>query len=185
MDTGFQELDEPEVREIDRRNGNTARARRQAAQAPRVTEDEAGNVHRQTATSLVIPEEKRCVATTLAGNRCKVGRMHGLTVCTFHSHLALSADALAHIADVDQKPRLSPRAALKHAVQMQADPLAQAAVRGALDSDGRSATSAVLALVDAVDPLVQQEASIDLTAEGVQTASLRQLRAVFGSTTPS
>lgn len=173
-----------EIREVDRVNGHAARARRQAAKAdesPGVVVDERGDVHRLTSTTLVIPEEKRCTAMTVRGERCKVGRMRGLQVCVFHSHLALADDTLALIA-TEEAPRLSPRQALKAVVAHRAEELAQAAVSGALESDGLAQTRAVLALVDAVDPLAQEAGSITLTREGVESASYSQMRAVFGST---
>jgi len=172
------------VRDVDRRNGHAARARQQAAraEAPRVVEDEAGNVHRTTSTTLVIPEEKRCEATTVRGTRCRVGRMRGLRFCVFHGHLAATDEALVS-AVADEKPRLSPRRALQRVVEQRADALAEAAVGGALDADGLSATRAVLALVDAVDPLQAEGGSFTLTPEGVEAATYTQLRAVFG--TPS
>jgi hypothetical protein len=172
------------VRPVDREHGHAARARRQAERAadPRVIEAADGSVHRTTSTTLVIPEEKRCTAMTVRGSRCKVGRMRGLQVCVFHSHLALADDALATLAD-GQKPRLSPREALKAVVQLRADELAQAAVSGALDAADQNRTRAVLALVDAVDPLVTIEGGLTLTAEGMQTASYRQLAQVFGAET--
>jgi len=174
------------VRPIDREHGNAARARRQAARAeePRTIEADDGSVHRLTSTSLVVPEEKRCTATTVRGTRCKVGRMRGLAVCVFHSHLALTDDALADLAD-GTKPRLSPREALKAVVALRADDLAQAAVGGALEADGVAATRAVLALVDAVDPLASEQATLTLTREGMETATLSQLRQVFGTLAPS
>jgi hypothetical protein len=143
-----------------------------------VVEDADGNVHRTKAVSLVIPEEKRCKAMTVRGQRCRVGRMRGLEVCVFHSHLALADQALASIAaDPDEvRPRLSPRKALKAVVALRAEELAEAAVGGALDSNGIGATRAVLALVDAVDPLEQQESTVTLSREGVGEMSLRQLR---------
>lgn len=168
------------VREVDRRNGNAARARKQALKEPGVIEAADGSIHRHKATSLVIPEEKRCQAITVRGERCKVGKMRGLNVCVFHAHSALSDDALATIADLEAKPRLSPRKALKAVVGLKAQELAEAAVGGALDSSGIGATRAVLALVDAVDPLVAEEATLTLTSEGVETASLRQLRQMQG-----
>ena len=173
------------VREVDQRNGHAARARKQAAQAARgeVIEDEQGNVHRTTSTTLVIPEEKRCTAMTVRGTRCKVGRMRGLQVCVFHSHLALDDDALAGIA-TDEAPRLSPRQALKAVVALRAEELAQAAVAGALDADGLSGTRAVLALVDAVDPLVQEQATLTLTRDAMSTATYAQMRQVFGTPPP-
>lgn len=172
-----------EIREVDRRNGNAARSRRQAAKSessPGVVEDEAGNVRRLTATSLVIPEEKRCTAMTVRGERCKAGKMRGLAVCIFHSHQALDDDALASLAD-GQTPRLTPRAALKAVVQLRAEALAEAAVAGALDADGLSQTRAVLALVDAVDPLVTEERGLTLSKDEMGTATYRQLQQVFGS----
>jgi hypothetical protein len=171
------------VREADRRNGNGARARRQAAKAaesPGVVEAADGSVHRLTSTTLVVPEEKRCTAMTVHGARCKVGRMRGLSVCVFHSHLALDDEALATLADGKQ-PRLSPREALKAVVALRAEELAEAAVTGALGSDGLAQTKAVLALVDAVDPLVTTGTSVTLTREGVDTATYRQMSAVFGA----
>jgi hypothetical protein len=174
-------MSEP-VREIDREHRNGARARRQAARADAspVVEDADGNVHRTTATSLVIPEEKRCVATTVRGSRCKVGRMRGLQVCIFHSHLALADEQLGGLAD-GEHPRLSPRAALKAVVALRADELAQAAVGGALAADGANRTRAVLSLVDATDPLVTEEATLTLSRDGAEQATWRQLQAVFGT----
>ena len=52
---------------------------------------------------------------------------------------------------------------------------------GALEADGRQRTGAVLALVDAVDPLVQTEESFTLSREGAEEASWRQLRAIFST----
>jgi len=168
------------VREADRRNGNAARARRQAAATPSVVEAPDGSVHRLTSTTLVVPEEKRCEAMTVRGTRCKVGRMRGLTVCVFHSHLALDDDTLAEIATAE-KPRLSPRAALKAVVALRAEELAEAAVTGALSTDGLAATRAVLALVDATDPLVTEGSTITLTREGVDSATYSQMRSVYGT----
>lgn len=170
------------VREVDRRNGNAARARRQALKEPAVVEAADGSIHRTKAVSLVIPEEKRCKALTVHGVRCRVGKMRGLDVCIFHAHRALSDDALTQIADPEVKPRLSPRKALQAVVALRAEELAEAAVGGALSADGVSATRAVLALVDAVDPLVQEEAAITLSREGAEQASWRQLRAIFSPT---
>lgn len=167
------------VRDVDRRNGNAARARRQAAKVPQTTVDEHGNVVLTAASPLLVPAEKRCTAMTLKGERCKVGRMQGLQVCIFHSHLALGDATLAQIV-TEEKPRLSPRRALEAVVQHRADELAQAAVSGALDSDGATRTKAVLALVDAVDPLRTEEATMTLTADGVQSMSMRQLLQVAG-----
>jgi len=163
------------VREVDQRNGHAARARKQAAKPAGVAVNENGDVVRLSTSPLLIPEEKRCTAMTVRGERCKVGRMRGIAVCVFHSHLALTDETLAQIV-TEEKPRLSPRAALKAVVQHRAEELAEGAVSGALDSDGAARTTAVLKLVDAVDPLVQQEAGLTLTAEGVGTASFRQLQ---------
>jgi hypothetical protein len=170
------------VREVDRRNGNAARARRKAAKQPEVLEDDEGNVHRLKAVSLVIPEEKRCKALTVHGVRCKVGKMRGMEVCVFHAHTALSDDTLALIADPEVKPRLSPRAALKAVVALRAEELAVVAVGNALEAEGLQATRAVLALVDAVDPLATEEASLTLTTEGAHEATFKQLRAIFSPT---
>ena len=53
-----------------------------------------------------------------------------------------------------------------------------------LDPDERielfSGARAVLALVDATDPLVVQEGTVTLTREGMATASVRELRTLFG-----
>ena len=108
--------------------------------------------------------------------------MRGLRFCVFHGHLAATDEALVS-AVADEKPRLSPRRALQRVVEQRADALAEAAVGGALDADGLSATRAVLALVDAVDPLQAEGGSFTLTPEGVEAATYTQLRAVFG--TPS
>jgi len=177
----YEPMDDP-VREVDREHRNGARARRQAAKAESagVVEDEAGNVHRLKATTLVIPEERRCTAMTVRGTRCKVGRMRGLEVCVFHSHLALTDDTLAALVDQDAKPRLSPRRALQAVVQLRAEELAEAAVGGALESDGARATSAVISLLDAVDPLVTEGSTVTLTRQGMEDASYAQLRQVFG-----
>jgi hypothetical protein len=170
------------VRETDRRNGHAARAVKQAERAadPRVIEDEDGNVHRTTSTTLVIPEEKRCEATTVRGTRCRVGRMRGLRFCVFHGHLAATDEALVS-AVADERPRLSPRRALQRVVEQRADQLAEAAVGAALDAEGLSGTRAVLALVDAVDPLVSEGATLTLTEEGVKNATYTQLHAVYGT----
>jgi hypothetical protein len=172
---------ETPVREVDRRNGNMARARKQAEASPRLAEDEEGNVHRLKATSLVIPEERRCKALTVHGRRCRVGKMRGMEVCVFHAHHALTDEGLAALADSEAKPRLSPRKALKAVVALKGQELAEAAVDGALSEDGARRTRAVLDLVDAVDPLTTEEASITLSREGAETATWRQLAAVFGA----
>jgi hypothetical protein len=180
---GTREVGEPvdqfSLREVDKRNGNASRARRQHEAEPRVVEAPDGSIHRTKAVSLVIPEEKRCQALTVRGERCRAGKMRGMEVCIFHAHRALSDDALATLADPEAKPRLSPRKALKAVVALRAEDLAEAAVGGALDSNGIAATRAVLALVDAVDPLEQQEQQITLSREGVGEMSLKQLRQVF------
>lgn len=170
------------VREADRRNGHVARARQQAERAltSPVVEDEHGNVHRTTSTTLVIPEEKRCEATTVRGTRCRVGRMRGLRFCVFHGHLAATDEVLA-AAVTDEPPRLSPRRALQRVVEQRAGELAEAAVGAALDAEGLSGTRAVLALVDAVDPLQTEGGSLTLTPEGIEAATYTQLRAVFGT----
>lgn len=169
------------LREVDLRNGNKARALRQRAalSEPRVVEDEEGNVHRTQKTSLLIPEEKRCKAITVHGVRCRVGKMRGMEVCVFHAHHALSDDALASIADEETKPRLSPRKALKAVVALKGQQLAEAAVEGALSADGANRTRAVLALVDAVDPLQTEEQTITLSREGAATATWSQMKAIF------
>jgi len=167
------------VREVDRRNGNAARARKQALKEPEMVEDSEGNVHHLKAKSLAIPEDKRCQALTVHGVRCKAGKMRGMEVCVFHSHRALSDDALATIIDPEAKPRLTPRKALKAVVALRAGELAEAAVGGALDSDGIQRTRAVLALIDAVDPLQTEEGQITLTSEGAATATWSQMRAIF------
>ena len=131
------------------------------------------------AKALVVPVEKRCTAMTVRGERCRVGKIRGMEVCVFHAHRALSDDALAQIADPEVKPRLSPRKALKAVVALRAEQLAEAAVSGALESDGAGRTRAVLALVDAVDPLQTEEGQITLTSEGAATATWSQMRAIF------
>lgn len=179
---GAELLADP-VREVDRRNGNASRARRQALKEPEMVEDEAGNVHHVKAVSLAIPEEKRCQALTVHGVRCKAGKMRGMEVCVFHSHRALSDDALATIADKNGvEPRLTPRKALKAVVALRAGELAEAAVGGALAAEGANRTRAVLALVDAVDPLVTEEGSITLSREGAATATWSQMRQIFNPT---
>lgn len=175
---GAELLADP-VREVDRRNGNAARARKQALKEPEMVEDSEGNVHHLKAKSLAIPEDKRCQALTVHGVRCKAGKMRGMEVCVFHSHRALSDDALATIIDPEAKPRLTPRKALKAVVALRAGELAEAAVGGALDSDGIQRTRAVLALIDAVDPLQTEEGQITLTSEGAATATWSQMRAIF------
>jgi len=170
------------VREVDLRNGNAARARKQAAKQPEMVEDEAGNVHHVKAVSLAIPEEKRCQALTVHGVRCKAGKMRGMEVCVFHSHRALSDESLATIADPEVKPRLTPRKALQAVVALRAGELAEAAVGGALDSSGIAATRAVLALIDSVDPLVTEAGQITLSREGAETATWSQMRQVFNPT---
>jgi hypothetical protein len=167
------------VREVDRANRNGSRARKQAAKQTLVHEDADGNVHRKTATTLVIPEEKRCVAMTVSGNRCKVGRMRGVSVCTFHAHLALTDEGLQTLA-TGEKPRLSPRKALQAVVALRAEELAEGAVSGALTAVGSNRTKAVLALIDSVDPLVQTEETVTFDTEGAKTASWKQLKQAFG-----
>ena len=180
-DPGAELLTDP-VREVDRRNGNAARARKQALKEPGVVEAEDGSIHRTKAVSLVIPEDRRCKAMTVRGVRCRAGKMRGLEVCIFHSHQALSDDTLAEIVNPEVKPRLTPRAALKAVVALRAEELAEAAVGGALSADGANRTRAVLSLVDATDPLVTEEATLTLSREGAEQATWRQLRAIFSPT---
>jgi len=177
---GAEESEAPHdpVREVDRRNGNAARARKQALKEPGVVEDGEGNILLK-AKSLVIPEEKRCQALTVHGRRCRSGKMRGMEVCVFHAHRALTDEALATLADPEVKPRLTPRKALQAVVALRAGELAEAAVGGALSADGISATRAVISLIDSVDPLVQSEETLTLSREGAETASYRQLRALF------
>ena len=141
-------------------------------------EEEDGSIHLK-AKSLVIPEEKRCTSLTVHGRRCRSGKMRGMEVCVFHAHRALTDDALASIADPEVKPRLTPRKALQAVVALRAGELAEAAVGGALSADGISATRAVISLIDSVDPLVQAEETMTLSREGAETATYRQLRALF------
>lgn len=174
------------VRAVDKRNGNGARAirqRRKALSEPGVVEDAEGNVHRTKATSLVIPEEKRCKAMTVHGARCRVGKMRGLDVCIFHAHTALGDQALEGIAaDPDEvRPRLSPRKALKARAALRADEMAEAAVDGAVSAAPRDGGRAILAVIDSVDPLVTEETTFTLSREGVDGASFKQLAAVYGS----
>ena len=168
------------TREVDRRNGNAARARKQAAKQSLVREAADGSVHRQTPTTLVIPEEKRCRSLTVRGVRCKVGKMRGMEVCIFHAHRALSDDALSTLANPEAKPRLSPRKALQAVVALRAEELAEAAVEGSLSAEGANRTRAILQLVDAVDPLVVTEEQVSFSPEGAERASWRQLSAAFG-----
>ena len=166
------------VREVDQRNGNAARARKQAAKQPEMVEDEAGNVLRR-ASALVVPEEKRCQAVTVRGERCRVGKIRGMEVCVFHAHRALSDEQLIPLVDPEAKPRLSPRKALQAVVALRAEELGAAAVDGALSAEGAGKTRAILSLVDAVDPLTAEESSITLSREGVEELSLKQLRSVL------
>jgi hypothetical protein len=168
------------VREVDRRNGNAARAKKQAAKQPGVVVTENGDIVRK-AESLVIPEEKRCRSLTVRGERCRSGKMRGMEVCVFHAHRALSEDALSTLADPEAKPRLTPRKALKAAVALRAGEMAEAAVDGAMAADGANRTRAVLALIDAVDPLQQEEGQITFDTEGAKTASWKTLRHAFGA----
>jgi hypothetical protein len=173
---------ETPVREVDRRNGNKARALRQRERVdnPRVVEAADGSIHRTKAVSLVIPAEKRCTALTVHGVRCRAGKMRGLEVCVFHAHSALSDEALATIADPEASPRLTPRKALKAVVALRAKELAEGAVDGALQADGANRTRAVISLLDAVDPLLVEEQGFTLSPEGAERATYRQLAAVFG-----
>jgi hypothetical protein len=182
MSTPERDL-EDEVRPIDRQHRNGSRARKQAAASAGVAVNERGDVVRLSTSPLLIPEEKRCTAMTVKGERCKAGRMVGLAVCIFHSHLALTDETLAQIV-TEEKPRLTPRAALKTVVALRAEELAEAAVSGALDADAGARTKAVLALVDATDPLVQEHASLTLSREGVEGASFTQLRALVAAAAP-
>jgi hypothetical protein len=169
------------VREVDRRNGNAARARKQAAKPPSVVEDAQGNVHRSKAVSLVIPEEKRCKAMTVRGTRCRVGKMRGMEVCVFHVHTALSDASLATLADPEVKPRLSPRKALQAVVALRAEELAEGAVSGALSAEAGNRTRAVLALIDSVDPVVLTEETVSFSPEGARNATWKQLSAAYGT----
>jgi hypothetical protein len=56
------------------------------------------------------------------------------------------------------------------------------AVGSALSESGGAATRAVLALVDAVDPLVTEQAGITLTSEGAESATWSQMRQIFSPT---
>jgi hypothetical protein len=107
--------------------------------------------------------------------------MRGLEVCVFHAHRALSDDSLADIAtDPDVvRPRLSPRKALKAVVALRAEELAMVAVGSALSESGGAATRAVLALVDAVDPLMTEAGSVTLSREGAESATWSQMRQIF------
>jgi hypothetical protein len=166
-----------------RKVAQKARQKRQDALAEagtNVVEDADGNVHRTKATTLVIPEGKRCTAMKVNGDRCKAGKMRGIEVCIFHSHLALTDDTLARLSS-GEEPRLSPRKALKAVVALRAEELAEGAVSGALEAEGSNRTKAILSLIDSVDPLVQTEEMVTFSPEGAERASYKQLFAAFGA----
>ena len=140
---------------IVRRSDSVSRSKRQAARPSRQVEDPRTKaVRKPRASTLVVPEEKRCEALTTLGARCKAPRLRGLKVCMFHGHLATDDERLATLADPKgQNPPLSPRRALKAVAALRAGELAVAAVAGALAKAPDDGGRALLALVDAVDPV--------------------------------
>src|SRR5215510_11181769 len=116
-------------------SSNGARRRRQEAQTSRTVEDHAGSVHDPRATTLRVPEEKRCEALTTRGARCKAPKLRGLRVCMFHGHLSTTDERLATLLDPRPEgaaPRLSPRMALGAIAAQRAGEAAEAAVDGAI-----------------------------------------------------
>lgn len=155
---------------------NGPRGRRQAAQTPRTVEDDTGSVRKPRATSLVVPEEKRCEALTARGARCKAPRLRGLRVCMFHGHLASDDERLVALADPEgSAPRLSPRKALKAVAEIRAGEMAVRAVDGALTASQRDGGAALLRVVDAVDPQREESARLTVSADEVGNLSFSEL----------
>jgi len=155
---------------------NPSRRRRQATQTSRTVEDDAGSVRKPRATTLLVPEEKRCEALTTRGARCKAPRLRGLRVCMFHGHLAADDERLQALADPEGvSPPLSPRRALKAVAALRAGEMAVKAVDGALTASERDGGAALLRVVDAVDPQREETATLHLTADSVGTLSFADL----------
>jgi hypothetical protein len=136
----------------------------------------------------VVPEEKRCEATTSRGLRCKAPKLRGLRVCMFHGHLAHDDERLLALADPSPsgKPRLSPRRATQAVAEMRAGEIAVAAVDGALKAASKDGGRSLLALVDAVDPMREESATLTITADEVGALSFGELAlAVRSMVTPS
>ena len=179
---------------IVRRSDSVARSERQAARPSRQVEDpHTKAVHKPRATTLVVPEEKRCQALTTLGARCKAPRLRGLKVCMFHGHLAADDERLAALADPEgSAPPLSPRRALKAVAAIRAGEIAVSAVAGALERAPAGRGASLLRLVDAVDPVVETTTTIRLdgpaSVDGLSFAELtqavRSLHPLSGSTEP-
>jgi hypothetical protein len=103
----------------------------------------------------------------------------------FHGHLAAKDEVLATITDPSKNPALSPRAALQAVARHRAGELAELAVEGAASASERDGGRAILALVDAVDPLREETASVRLTADDVGALSFAELAIAVRSLTPS
>ena len=167
------------------RSDNAARSRRQAASS-RTVVDGAGSVRKPRATTLMVPEEKRCEALTTLGARCKAPRLRGLKVCMFHGHLANDDERLAALADPLAHPPLSPRKALKAVAAIRAGEIAVSAVAGALAKAPDDGGRALLALVEAVDPVEVTTTTMTLsTPSDVDGLSFAQLTQAVRSLTPS
>jgi hypothetical protein len=171
---------------IERRSDSVARSKRQAASS-RTVEDGAGSVRKPRATTLLVPEEKRCEALTTLGARCKAPRLRGLKVCMFHGHLAADDERLAALADPKgSAPPLSPRRALKAVAALRAGEIAVEAVAGALAAAPRDGGASLLRLVDAVDPVVETTTTLRLTSPSeVDGLSFAELTKAVRALTPS
>lgn len=177
----------PKRAPIVRRSDSVARSERQAAQPSRQVEDPRTKaVRKPRATTLVVPEEKRCEALTTLGARCKAPRLRGLKVCMFHGHLANDDERLAALADPSASPPLSPRRALKAVAAIRAGEIAVSAVAGALAKAPDDGGRALLALVEAVDPVVETTTTMTLASPSdVDGLSFAQLTQAVRSMTPS
>jgi len=159
----------------EQRSDAVLRSERQAARSSTV-EDDAGSVRKPRATTLLVPEDKRCEALTTRGLRCKAPKLRGLRVCMFHGHLAADDERLQALADPEGvSPPLSPRRALKAVAALRAGEMAVKAVDGALTASERDGGAALLRVVDAVDPQREETATLHLTADSVGTLSFADL----------
>lgn len=167
------------------RADSVKRSERQAASS-RTVVDGAGSVRKPRATTLLVPEDKRCEALTTLGARCKAPRLRGLKVCMFHGHLAADDERLAALADPLGSPPLSPRRALKAVAALRAGEIAVEAVAGALAAAPRDGGASLLRLVDAVDPVVETTTTLRLDSPAsVDGLSFAQLTQAVRSLTPS
>ena len=105
----------------------------------------------------------------------------------FHGHLSGDDERLATLVDptTPSVPRLSPRRALGAVAAQRAGEAASAAVEGAIERAAADGGAAWLRIVDAVDPLTEQTASLRLTPSDVDGLSFAELALAVRSLTPS